>query len=56
MNYVLFFLLCASLFFYSKNGFTTLEFSRANSYDVSKYASNTYPCLNGHRPEPHSQP
>ena len=51
MNYVLVFLLCASLVFYKREGF-----SRANSYDVSQYASNTYPCLNGHKPEPHSPP
>lgn len=52
MNYILFLSLLFSLFFYSKQGFMT----RANSYDISKYASNTYPCVNGHTQEPHFRP
>lgn len=55
MNYVLVFLLCVSLFYYKRQGFTT-EFSRANSYDISQYASNTYPCVNENKQEQHSQP
>lgn len=51
MNYVLVLLLCLSIFFYKREGF-----SRANSYDISQYASNTYPCVNANKLEPHSQP
>lgn len=52
MNYILVILFILTLLFYKKQGFMTLEtnstpheFTRANSYIVSDYASNTYPCL-----------
>ena len=58
MNYVLILLLFIILFLYKKQGFTTnnYEFSRANSYDISKYASNVYPCLNENKLKQHSLP
>lgn len=51
MKYILILFLVLSLLFYSKQGFMT----RANSYDVSKYASNTYPCFNEHKQAQHFQ-
>lgn len=52
MNYVLIIYLVICLLFYSKQGFTT----RANSYDISNYASNTYPCVTEHKQAQHFQP
>lgn len=60
MNYVLSVLFIIILFCYKKQGFKTLEttheFIRANSYDISRYASNTYPCANGNKPKQHYLP
>lgn len=52
MNYVLLFVLLLFLFFYSNKEYMT----RANSFDISKYMSNTYPCVNEHTQEPHFRP
>ena len=53
MNYVLFFLFVIILYsFYRKQGFMT----RANSFDISNYASKEYPCVNENKLKQHSQP
>lgn len=70
MNYILAILLICAVVFYKKQGFTpsitTLvtklettdaiyEFPRTNSYDISNYASNIYPCVNANKPAKRSR-
>ena len=52
MNWILFLCLVVALLIRTKQGFMT----RVDSFDVSEYASNTYPCVNGRKQEPHFQP
>lgn len=51
MNLMLVILLVFILYLRTKE----TMFTRANSYDISNYASNTYPCVNESTPVPHFQ-
>ncbi len=54
MNFLVLVLFVLLLFFVYMRAKENM-FTRANSYDVSQYESNVYPCINESKPMPHFQ-